>query len=99
PGRGGAGGRRRRGRAAAAGRGPPPRGRGRHGHPGRAGRSVRLLPLGVRGSTPAPGAEFVRYGGHTSAVAVLGDGEAVPRLVLDAGTGLRDLPGLLGGEP
>jgi len=60
---------------------------------------VRLLPLGVRGSTPAPGAQFVRYGGHTSAVAVLGDGEAVPRLVLDAGTGLRDLPGLLGGEP
>jgi ribonuclease BN (tRNA processing enzyme) len=59
---------------------------------------VRLVLLGVRGSTPAPGAAFVRYGGHTSCVAVLGEGEAVPSLVLDAGTGLRQLPGLLGGE-
>jgi phosphoribosyl 1,2-cyclic phosphodiesterase len=60
---------------------------------------VRLLPLGVRGSTPAPGLPFVGYGGHTSAVAVLGDGETVPRLVLDAGTGLRDLPEHLDGMP
>ena len=55
--------------------------------------------LGVRGSTPAPGAAFVRYGGHTSAVAVVGEGDERPTLVLDAGTGLRDLPGLLGAEP
>jgi ribonuclease BN (tRNA processing enzyme) len=40
----------------------------------------------------------VRYGGHTSCVAILGDDE-VPRLILDAGTGLRDLPELLGGRP
>jgi ribonuclease BN (tRNA processing enzyme) len=60
---------------------------------------VRLIPLGVRGSTPAPGLPFVRYGGHTSAIAVLADGESVPRLVLDAGTGLRDLPELLGDAP
>ncbi len=59
---------------------------------------MRLLPLGVRGSTPAPGLPFVGYGGHTSAVAVLGDGETVPRLVLDAGTGLRDLPEHLDGD-
>jgi ribonuclease BN (tRNA processing enzyme) len=59
---------------------------------------VRLVLLGVRGSTPAPGAGFVRYGGHTSAVAVLGDEEEVPSLVLDAGTGLRELPALLGGR-
>jgi phosphoribosyl 1,2-cyclic phosphodiesterase len=58
---------------------------------------VRLALLGVRGSTPAPGAEFVRYGGHTSCVAVSADGARVPRLVLDAGTGLRDLGPLLGG--
>jgi ribonuclease BN (tRNA processing enzyme) len=58
---------------------------------------VRLVLLGVRGSTPAPGAGFVRYGGHTSAVAVLGNEEDVPTLVLDAGTGLRELPALLGG--
>jgi phosphoribosyl 1,2-cyclic phosphodiesterase len=60
---------------------------------------MRLALLGVRGSTPAPGASFVRYGGHTSCVAVLPDGPGPPALLLDAGTGLRDLPGLLGGAP
>jgi len=58
---------------------------------------VRLELLGVRGSTCAPGAEFVRYGGHTSCVAVRADGAAVPTLVLDAGTGLRSLTGMLDG--
>ncbi|HZC74008.1 MAG TPA: MBL fold metallo-hydrolase [Jatrophihabitans sp.] len=60
---------------------------------------MRLVALGVRGSTPAPGADFVRYGGHTSCLAVYGDGDESPRLVLDAGTGLRELPGLTGGAP
>jgi len=60
---------------------------------------VRLLQLGVRGSTPAPGAEFVRYGGHTSCVAVLADGQEEPRLVLDAGTGLRSVTALMRGGP
>jgi ribonuclease BN (tRNA processing enzyme) len=60
---------------------------------------VRLAILGVRGSTPAPGAAFVRYGGHTSCIAVLADADDVPHLVLDAGTGVRDLPDLLGGRP
>lgn len=60
---------------------------------------MRLVALGVRGSTPAPGAEFVRYGGHTSCVAVFGDGDTTPRIVLDAGTGLRSLPSLLDGAP
>lgn len=60
---------------------------------------MRLALLGVRGSTPAPGAEFVRYGGHTSCVAVLPDGPGPPRLVLDAGTGIRELPALLEGRP
>ena len=51
----------------------------------------------MRGSTPAPGADFARYGGHTSCVAVsLGD--AVPALALDAGTGIRRLTPLLRGE-
>jgi phosphoribosyl 1,2-cyclic phosphodiesterase len=58
---------------------------------------VHALLLGVRGSTPAPGADFVRYGGHTSCVAVVARGESRPRLVLDAGTGLRALTGVLGG--
>ncbi|GAB1817170.1 MBL fold metallo-hydrolase [Herbidospora sp. RD11066] len=52
---------------------------------------MRLHFLGVRGSTPAPGAEFVRWGGHTSCVAVLPEGCAAPPLVLDAGTGIRNL--------
>ena len=60
---------------------------------------MRIHLCGVRGSTPAPGAEFVRYGGHTSCVAVAPDGATAPRLILDAGTGLRRVTGLLGGEP
>ena len=62
------------------------------------GIEVRVHLCGVRGSTPAPGAEFVRYGGHTSCVAIA-PGGAAPRLVLDAGTGLRQVTGLLRGEP
>jgi phosphoribosyl 1,2-cyclic phosphodiesterase len=56
---------------------------------------VRIDVLGVRGSTPAPGAAFVRYGGNTSCVAVSADRDDGPTLVLDAGTGLRGLAGLL----
>ncbi len=54
---------------------------------------------GVRGSTPSPGAGFARVGGHTSCVAITADGEQVPRLVLDAGTGLRRLSASLDGQP
>jgi phosphoribosyl 1,2-cyclic phosphodiesterase len=50
----------------------------------------------VRGSTPSPGAEFARYGGHTSCVAIAHD-DGPPSLVLDAGTGLRRLTTLLDG--
>ena len=53
---------------------------------------------GVRGSTPAPGLPFVRYGGHTSCVALAHDGQR-PTLVLDAGTGLRNVTALWDGEP
>jgi phosphoribosyl 1,2-cyclic phosphodiesterase len=53
--------------------------------------------LGVRGSTPAPGPGFVRYGGHTSCVAITPEGGDLPTLVLDAGTGLRSLTPLLDG--
>jgi phosphoribosyl 1,2-cyclic phosphodiesterase len=59
---------------------------------------MRLFVCGVRGSTPAPGPEFVRYGGNTSCVAVAPDDEEQPRLVLDAGTGLRRLSGMLNGR-
>ena len=60
---------------------------------------MRVHLCGVRGSTPAPGAEFLRYGGHTSSVAISHDDAAGPVLVLDAGTGLRQVTSLLGGEP
>jgi ribonuclease BN (tRNA processing enzyme) len=60
---------------------------------------VRVYLCGVRGSTTAPGAEFVRYGGHTSCVAVAPEDGGPPRLVLDAGTGLRRVTSLLHGEP
>jgi len=49
---------------------------------------VRVLFCGVRGSTPAPGAEFVRVGGHTSCVALAHD-DRPWTLLLDAGTGIR----------
>lgn len=50
---------------------------------------MKLHFFGVRGSTPAPGADFVRYGGHTSCVGVIPEGATEPTLLLDAGTGLR----------
>lgn len=59
---------------------------------------MRVHICGVRGSTPAPGGEFVRYGGHTSCVAIGRAGEP-PSLVLDGGTGLRRLSEVLDGQP
>jgi phosphoribosyl 1,2-cyclic phosphodiesterase len=59
---------------------------------------VRLHICGARGSTPAPGPDFVRYGGHTSCVAVVRADEP-PALILDAGTGLRRATDLLHGQP
>jgi phosphoribosyl 1,2-cyclic phosphodiesterase len=68
---------------------------------------VRVTFCGTRGSTPAPGPDYVRFGGHTSCVALSHDDAAgsstgistQPTLLLDAGTGLRRLPGLLGDLP
>ena len=59
---------------------------------------MRIHFCGVRGSTPAPGADFVRYGGHTSCVAIAADRGAVPTLILDAGTGVRNVTPLLDGK-
>jgi phosphoribosyl 1,2-cyclic phosphodiesterase len=59
---------------------------------------VRLHFLGVRGSTPASNASFLRYGGHTSCVAVVADGAVAPTLILDAGTGIRRCTALLGDD-
>jgi phosphoribosyl 1,2-cyclic phosphodiesterase len=60
---------------------------------------VRIHACGTRGSTPAPGRDFVRYGGHTSCLAITPDGAALPQLLLDAGTGIRGASGLLAGRP
>ncbi|MEA2181488.1 MAG: hypothetical protein QOF69_673 [Solirubrobacteraceae bacterium] len=50
---------------------------------------MRLKLWGVRGSVPTPGPETLRYGGNTSCAQVtLSDGT---QLVLDAGTGIRNL--------
>ena len=58
---------------------------------------MRVHICGVRGSTPAPGAEYVRYGGHTACVAVAHDEDTAPCLILDTGTGVRTVPALLDG--
>ncbi len=47
---------------------------------------VRVAVLGARGSIPVSGPEFTRYGGDTTAFAVLVDGTVVA--FIDAGTGL-----------
>ena len=60
---------------------------------------MQVVLCGVRGSTPAPGADFVRHGGHTSCVAFATDGAPAPTLVLDAGTGLQRLSRVLDGQP
>lgn len=59
---------------------------------------MRVTFCGTRGSTPAPGLEFVRYGGNTSCVAVSHADDEVPSLLLDAGTGLRRVQELMGGR-
>jgi phosphoribosyl 1,2-cyclic phosphodiesterase len=61
---------------------------------------VRVTFCGTRGSTPAPGREYVIYGGHTSCLALAHDeGRSSPSLLLDAGTGIRRLKELLGDQP
>jgi phosphoribosyl 1,2-cyclic phosphodiesterase len=52
---------------------------------------------GARGSVPSPGPETLRYGGNTSCVQVtLSDGTII---VLDAGTGIRNLGIAMTGAP
>lgn len=48
---------------------------------------IRVVFNGVRGSTPCAGAEYARYGGHSSSVALEADGAAP--VLFDMGTGLR----------
>jgi phosphoribosyl 1,2-cyclic phosphodiesterase len=50
---------------------------------------MKVWVCGVRGSTPAPGGTFARFGGHTSCIALAHEGER-PSMILDAGTGIRE---------
>jgi phosphoribosyl 1,2-cyclic phosphodiesterase len=54
----------------------------------KAASSTRLKFWGVRGSIPVPGPTTIRYGGNTSCVEVRAEGKII---VLDAGTGIRQL--------
>jgi ribonuclease BN (tRNA processing enzyme) len=58
---------------------------------------MRVHLCGVRGSTPSPGPAYARYGGNTSCVAIARD-DTDPTLLLDAGTGLRNVGALLDGR-
>ncbi len=58
---------------------------------------MRIVFCGVRGSTPAPGPDYLRYGGHTPCLAIAPDDSDVPTLILDAGTGIRAVTELLDG--
>ena len=51
---------------------------------------------GVRGSVPSPGPTTARYGGNTSCVSITIDNKI---LILDAGTGIRNLGGAIIGQP
>ena len=57
--------------------------------------AMRAYFCGTRGSTPVNGAEQLHYGGHTSCIGLAHAGEP-PTIVLDAGTGLQQLPLALG---
>jgi phosphoribosyl 1,2-cyclic phosphodiesterase len=59
---------------------------------------LRVAFCGVRGSTPAPGIDFLRYGGHTSCLAIAHDDAPAPTLILDAGSGLQRASALLDGR-
>jgi phosphoribosyl 1,2-cyclic phosphodiesterase len=59
---------------------------------------MKIFLAGVRGSTPATGLPFVRYGGNTPSVAVTDDGGKT-NLIIDAGTGIRRVSEILGSSP
>jgi phosphoribosyl 1,2-cyclic phosphodiesterase len=50
---------------------------------------------GVRGSIACPGPDTVRYGGNTTCIEIRCGGELI---IIDGGTGLRDLGAVLAGE-
>ena len=59
---------------------------------------MRAYFCGTRGSTPVSGQNQAHYGGYTSCIGLAG-ADGPPTLVLDAGTGLQQLSGVLNGAP
>ena len=57
---------------------------------------MRVHFCGVRGSTPATGHAFERYGGATSCLAIAHDAAPTPSLLLDVGTGAVAASALFG---
>ena len=60
---------------------------------------MQLTFLGVRGSIPVSGPQFVRYGGHSTCIAVSHGAGERPSLSLDAGSGLWGMTRLIEGGP
>ncbi len=60
---------------------------------------MRVHICGARGSRPATGAVFTDFGGDTSCVAIEHDLDSQVRLILDAGSGLRQVDQLMAGRP
>ena len=50
---------------------------------------MKICFWGVRGSIPTPGHKTVKYGGNTSCIEIRGNNNEI--LIIDAGTGLREL--------
>jgi len=59
---------------------------------------MRIHYLGVQGSCPAPGPQYVRDGGHTPCVGI-GRGDEPPHLILDAGIGIGVAARMLADRP
>ncbi len=58
---------------------------------------MQIVLHGARGSTAAPGVDFLRVGGNTSCVAITPQGYEAPTLLLDAGSGLSSVSRVLDG--
>jgi len=68
-----------------------------NGRPSVEGDSMKLKFWGTRGSLPTPGPETAKFGGNTTCLQVVRD--EGPIIVLDSGTGIRELAQSLMGNP
>ncbi len=57
---------------------------------------IKVTFWGVRGSIPCPGPTSVKYGGNTACIELrFGEGEEEKLIIIDAGSGIRELSGKL----